>query len=133
MKTLLSRIHAAIYQRRVAWVWWVLTAAYIGLIFYLSEQPGSEIHLPAPDYLLHALAFGGLSFCLYSALRSSGASLLVAHGVAVLGTRLYGISDELHQMVVPGRVASVSDVIVDLVGALAVQTGLCLLTRVVPK
>ncbi len=115
------RLRKLLYNRATAWVWWLLTAAYMGLIFYLSEQTGDEIHLVAPDYILHALAFGGLSFLVYSALRAGGVSSLHAHLAAVVGALMYGISDELHQIAVPGRHPSLSDVVADLVGAIAVQ------------
>lgn len=104
-----------------AWVWWILSAAYMGLIFYLSAQPGDKIHVAAPDYVLHALAFGGLSFLLYFALRASSAAVPTSHLAAIVGTVLYGITDELHQIAVPGRDPSLGDLVADAVGAVVVQ------------
>lgn len=39
-------------------------------------------------------------------------------GAAVAGAGLYGITDELHQVYVPGRTADVADWLVDMAGAL---------------
>ena len=44
----------------------------------------------------------------------------------VLFASLYGISDEVHQLFVPGRTFSIQDMMADGLGALAGQ-GLCLL------
>jgi VanZ family protein len=45
--------------------------------------------------------------------------------LAVAGTLLYGILDEVHQSHVPNRVASVSDVLADAVGAVLVVVIWC--------
>jgi VanZ family protein len=43
---------------------------------------------------------------------------------AVLIVVSYGVSDEMHQMFVPGRTAAMDDLLADTIGALA-GTGLC--------
>jgi len=68
----------------------------------------------------HVALYGGLAFLLYWALshRSPAAAwpaLLVGFGLAVL----FGVSDELHQAFVKGRVASEADVALDALGAAA--------------
>jgi len=89
-------------------------------IFYMSSKQGGEIRLIAPDYVLHAIEYGGLSLVVYNALKSTWSGLnyyLAAIVIAVL----YGLTDEFHQMFVPGRDASLLDLLADFVGAAIVQ------------
>ncbi len=100
---------------RVAW--WLLAAAWAGLIFWLSSSPdarggaGLLDLVPWGDKLAHATAFGVLGAFLY--LASGRAGLAFALSV------LYGVSDELHQMFVPGRSVDVFDLLADALGAAA--------------
>lgn len=103
--------------------WWLVTLAYLAAIFYMSAQSGDEIYLTVPDYILHAIEYGGLSFCLYKALKSTWPHRSHHLVVVVLAT-FYGLTDELHQMFVPGRDPSFSDIIADFTGATLMQ--LCL-------
>ena len=104
---------------RKAVMLWLGTAGYMGLIFFLSSQEKLGITLPAnSDKIVHAFAYMLLGLLFYMSLRASGAGnyLFVA---AFLLACIYGISDEIHQFFVPGRYASLGDVIADAVGALA--------------
>ena len=102
---------------RRLWLWGPAVAC-AAAIFWLSHQPV----LPAPpgnDKLAHFVAFGTLSALIargawFDTRWSSG---LVYAAAALLGT-LYGLSDEVHQTFVPGRDASVADVVADAAGAL---------------
>ncbi len=67
------------------------------------------LDLPYVDKLLHARAFGILALLLTLA---SGHPLL-----ALVLASAYGVSDELHQVAVPGRSASGLDWLADTVGA----------------
>ena len=67
------------------------------------------LDLPYVDKLLHAGAFGILALLLALA---SGRPLL-----ALVLASAYGVSDELHQLAVPGRSASGLDWLADTVGA----------------
>lgn len=87
---------------------------WAGTIYYLSSQPD----LPQPplgfegiDKLMHAAAYGGLMvWCLVGDRgRRSGVWL----GVVAL----YGLTDELHQALVPGRSPDVVDWLADVAGA----------------
>ena len=74
----------------------------------------------------HAVGYFGLAVVVARALagglpRRIGPRTLVWSVCIVV---LYGMSDELHQMFVPGRTASFDDLLADAIGAL-VGTGLC--------
>ena len=51
--------------------------------------------------------------------KAGNAGLLRWSILAVVFSVGYGVMDELHQSMVPGRTASLSDVVVDAVGAVA--------------
>lgn len=100
---------------------WLPVIAYAILIFWGSslEQPfGIELKIKNIDKLLHFLEYAVLGFLLVRAIRGSDAELsgktvvLVAFAIGAL----YGFTDELHQTVVPGRFATISDFIFDSIG-----------------
>ena len=97
----------------------------MGIIFFLSNQPGDSLELPdIPDLdkVLHSIAYGVLALSALFAVpeqkyqaKPYQISLLV-----VLFCLLYGISDEFHQSFVPGRFSSVRDLVADTIGAVVV-------------
>ena len=118
--------------RHLLW-FWLPPLAWMGMIFYLSAQP--DLPGPPEPWLAtlfsnsaHFGVYGGLAFWWWRALRSSRrkpepqkalgkkgdrAALLLALGISVL----YGASDEFHQSFVPGRDASLLDLLTDTAGA----------------
>lgn len=100
----------------------------MALIFFLSAQPD----LPHPrsgwmDLVVssgaHVFMYGALALLLRWALGDGGRGLALAFGLALL----YGISDELHQSFVPGRVPDILDLVSDGLGAaLALAAWQCL-------
>jgi VanZ family protein len=97
---------------------------WMAIIFVLSSQPRLiDIEGQAPSQLFyktgHFVAYAGLAWLWWRALsprRCVGwPVLLAAFGLTVL----YGISDEVHQLFVPGRFGRVADVLFDAGGALA--------------
>jgi len=96
---------------------WISVLIIGGIIFYLSSKTfsgpsSSGSNLLAITY--HILAFFFFAFFLLTALvrgRYRRFSLL-----GVLLSILYGISDEIHQLFVPGRHGSLADVGYDTVG-----------------
>lgn len=94
---------------------WLPVVAWAGLIFVLSSIPDLGTGLGTWDLVLrkaaHAAEYAVLGFLLLRALGRETAALVV--GIA------YAASDELHQHFVPGRQASVLDVLVDSVGVAA--------------
>ncbi len=95
----------------------------MGLIFFLSHQPGDSLELidiPNIDKLLHCLVYGGLASAALLAVSPEirrHKSWTVA-GAVVLFCLLYGISDEFHQSFIPGRFASKWDLLADTVGGI---------------
>ena len=103
---------------------WLPVAAWAGLIFAFSSVPDLGTGLGGWDLVLRKLAHAA-EFAVLGALlvRATGRA-----GLAVgLGT-LYALSDELHQVVVPGRMGSPLDVAIDTVG---VTVGVLLWQRLV--
>jgi VanZ family protein len=99
----------------------------MGIIFIISAQPGDRLPLPSffgADKIAHALIYSLLAaatlISLPAGLRSDRPRLTaVIVWLICLG---YGLSDELHQSFVPGREASVGDLLADGFGAAAVCT-----------
>lgn len=96
--------------------------AIAATIFLLSARPGSgdpPIFWHA-DKVAHAAIFGLFAGSLLRALVRSAPTLAFRFQalVSVGATALYGISDELHQLWVPGRTSDPLDVLADLLGGL---------------
>lgn len=122
---------------------WASVILWMALIFYLSHQPATEsselssgisemifniINKIAPtvefdrfNYMIrkgaHFIAYFVLAIFTVNALRRSGErgyrSSTVALGICVV----YAISDESHQLFIPGRSGEVTDVLIDSAGA----------------
>jgi VanZ family protein len=100
-------------------------AAIMGMIFYLSHQPGDFVKLPqlvAVDKLLHGIAYailaGTFLYSLYPFIHDSNRAVTCI--IVVVMCILFGVSDEFHQSFVPGRFVSAWDVAADGCGALLV-------------
>ena len=99
----------------------------MGLTFWLSDSPDIQgasgwIDLRPPlDKVAHAVSFGIVALLFYFA---TGRALL-----SVLLASLYGVTDEFHQSLVPGRDADLFDWIADTVGAAVSVSALLLLNR----
>ena len=100
---------------------WAPPAVYAAAIFALSSIPNP----PAPpgaitDKHLHAMVYAGLALLVLRALASADASRVTrgrALGAAAIAAA-YGLTDELHQWFVPGRVVDAFDLVANAVGAL---------------
>lgn len=100
---------------------------YMALIFIVSslEQPP----IPPPkfewigiDKLLHFIEYGILGVLLSIAFVKASPSWFPARWIwvsAALISILYGASDEIHQMYVPGRFATIADWVSDVIGSIA--------------
>lgn len=104
---------------------WIAVASWASVIFWFSSLPGSQV----PG------RFGSLGhFGEYAIL---GALLLLALGApdrllpAVALASAYGVTDEIHQLFVPGRCADPVDWLIDTLGALVGAAVLAWLWRVV--
>jgi VanZ family protein len=123
---------------------WILIAFWCGVIFYMSSRNGSDSSNMSM-FLVHALErliialFGRLIFPVPEQLVRKAAhvfeylvlGILLLSGFfsektprrsiiyALLAGALYAISDETHQIFIPGRTASPFDVGIDTVGVMA--------------
>lgn len=100
---------------------WSPALGWAGLIFFLSTRPASGLPAPwflAHDKLVHAGVYGVLSLTVYFALRQGHhRSPRTAALMSTLFASLYGLSDEVHQMFTPSRVADLWDWVADTAGA----------------
>jgi VanZ family protein len=101
---------------------WLPVALDAALIFYLSSIPS----LPAPpgpfsDKHFHFMSYAVLAALLVRALASARLRNVTGRVAitALLLATLYGVTDEIHQMFVPGRTAAFDDLAADALGALA--------------
>jgi VanZ family protein len=92
-------------------IWWVAAGLWAALIFGVSSIPtaGSSGDVDLRGVVAHVAEFAVLA----ALVRRAGLSWRWS----VLATLLYGLTDELHQAVVPGRDASPYDLLFDAVGA----------------
>jgi VanZ family protein len=102
---------------------WVPALIWAALIFHVSSLPADRLprlwRWEDADIILHGLEYLILGALLYRAFALSRPALgyallaLVSWGLAAA----YALSDEYHQSFVPGREASLSDILADLLGA----------------
>jgi len=115
-------------ERKVRVAWFILLTLYAGAIFALSSLPliGGKLLLPFPNAnkLLHFMEFSLFFFLSWKAIpvrRRVLCSLLI--------TMLYAGSDEIHQIFVATRTASLFDWIADSAGGAAAAGLTILLVR----
>jgi VanZ family protein len=104
----------------------VCTVCYCGLIFYvssLSNPPVPDLGFFSWDKLLHAGAYAVLGWLAAMTLRRSSrgywpAALFI---IPAVFAALYGLSDELHQMLVKDRAFQWGDLVADTVGGTVIQ------------
>ncbi|SER69208.1 VanZ family protein [Psychrobacillus sp. OK032] len=118
---------------------------WMALIFYFSHQPANKSNelstgitevivtavekvAPHSDFIFenlnhlvrknaHFLIYLVLGVLLIHSLRLRGVGRFKGMGLALFICVLYAISDEVHQLFVPGRGAQVRDVLIDSAGA----------------
>ena len=124
---------------------WTLVVLWMIVIFYLSHQPATEssglsgdltemiirnierfssleIDIDLFHHMIrknaHFFAYFILSILNLNALKWSGFSGYKCIGMALIISVIYAISDEVHQLYIPGRSGEVKDVFIDTSGAL---------------
>ena len=125
---------------------WLLVALWMMVIFYFSHQPATQSsHLSSgitqmlmdilkkvmPNvafdvegfhYLVrknaHFFVYLVLGLLVVNGLRSSGIKGYKKIGISIAICVLYAISDEVHQLFVPGRAGQIKDVLIDSSGAI---------------
>jgi VanZ family protein len=97
---------------------------YMGMIFAISSIPdddtfpGGAIILAYPNLnnFLHIPLFGGLAWFWLGYFKSVCGTRRAAEIATVVTCGLFSVSDEIHQYFVPGRFASITDILLDLIG-----------------
>ncbi len=120
-------------SRDSRWNFWrlLLPLIYMTGIFFLSSIPDTGNPVteaekvlvwikPGLQNLLHIPLFGGLALCWHLALKTWSRPLRHRVLLAFCFSMLYAVADELHQLGVPGRYASVLDLGTNLLGISAV-------------
>jgi VanZ family protein len=96
--------------------------------------PNEDFNLGKLNHIVrknaHFFLYLILAILVTYALRQSGREGKSAYGLALLISALYAISDEFHQLYVPGRGAQISDVLLDSAGALVGIVGDIVIRRV---
>ena len=102
--------------------YWLPVVFYASLIFFVSSIPGQTLpkSLILPNNLLHILEYLPFGFLMCRALKNTRAGLSCKRIIifSVLLVVIYAISDEFHQMFVPGRYACLGDLFCDGIGAI---------------
>ena len=85
------------------------------------QYPLPDTDIPNLDKFLHMVEYGILSYLVIRALTGSEVRLQRGKLVmlAVVFATLYGASDEIHQIFIPGRSADILDLLADFIGASA--------------
>ena len=101
--------------------YWLPVIVYCVAIYIQSDFPSIE-HIPSfefSDKVLHFFAYavlGVLFYRAYGTLRvKSDPRMLIL--ISMVSAFLYGVSDEIHQYLVPFRDASIWDVVANTLGA----------------
>jgi VanZ family protein len=105
---------------------------YMAVIFYLSSLPEPVLPANVTDKSAHSFGYAGLAIVVTRAV-AGGLPRRVTARIALtvlMMTLAYGVSDELHQMFVPGRTADIYDVQADVIGA-AMGTLVCWLWGII--
>lgn len=109
-------------ERRLAkaLIWyWLPVILYLGVIFAISSIPHLEVPFKVKyaDKFAHTFKYAILGYLLMRALGSARKfSPRTSILLSLLFILLWGISDEIHQGFVPGRTASIFDLLFNLVG-----------------
>lgn len=128
---------------------WILVLICMGIIFSLSAQIaedsqelsdslisslfkllGIELKSGFVRTMAHMLEFLGLSLLVFNAVYSTW-NLKLTPIIAFIGTSFYAITDEIHQIFVPGRAFQISDILVDSTGALIGVTASFIILKIV--
>jgi VanZ family protein len=92
----------------------------MALIFFASSTPDTgTLTETLSDKVLHILAYAPLGFLVLRALTGGRlAAITWPRAVAAVAISvLYGVTDEIHQLSVPGRTSDPLDVVADAIGA----------------
>jgi len=103
---------------------WQMLLVIIFILSSISQQNLPDFTREVSDKILHFIVFGLLGFFMIHSFKNSYSQVIqkYAAGWAIIFTSGYGIVDELHQILVPGRSCSLGDWLADTAGALLAVT-----------
>lgn len=101
---------------------WLPSLGLMALIFVLSSQSGLKVSEDAGvdrplRTLAHFTVYALLAAALLFAMSGSNSVSARAALMALFGAVLFGLSDEIHQALVPDRTGQLKDLLVDGLGA----------------
>ncbi|MDP1629439.1 MAG: VanZ family protein [bacterium] len=104
-------------------IYWLPVFLWSALIFWFSSVPGLESGLEVKtDFALRKLAhlaeYGILAILWIRALTAAGLPRRRAFLFSILFCVAFAISDEIHQLYVPGREGKIYDVLIDAAGVI---------------
>ena len=107
--------------------YWLPVYVYAGLIFYLSSRPYVPSRIAGVilnSSILHMIEYAILSILLSRAFINSKNTIFKENAIhlAIIIAILYGVTDEIHQYLVPGRVFSALDIVANGIGSAFVLT-----------
>lgn len=112
----------------------IILIFYWLVLFIATTLPGKEVpDVGISDKVEHFTAYGILSILLYLTFVSQkNFPLLNKYPVlfTILICAMYGIIDELHQLLIPGRSCDIYDFFADFIGVMLGQLIITLLTQV---
>jgi len=101
--------------------YWLPVLAGMVFIFVSSSLPGKDIPslFPFQDVLFHLAIYALLAYFFARALKNTYSGLTLSKIIyfTVVFGLAYGLTDELHQLFVPGRCASGLDLLTDGLGS----------------
>ena len=100
-----------------------MPVVFAATIFTTSALPGPGLDraIRLSDKLLHMTLYGGMALIIAIALQRPGRAITWRRALlAALLSTLYGILEEYHQSIVPGRVAAPDDILANAAGAFIV-------------
>lgn len=123
-------------KKAVQIICWILVVICMGLIYYFSSRTSTESSSQSGYFVLlfqkifgnnvvtdfivrksaHCLEFAGLSFLFNIALFEQTNKIKPLYSIAF--TSLYAVTDEVHQIFVPGRSCQIKDWAIDTTGAI---------------
>lgn len=109
---------------------WSPAIVYMALIFYSSSRsdPAPVLTRHVWDKLLHAGGYGVLALLYVWALATEKLGWSTTALIAIVLTSAYAASDELHQILTPGRMPDVNDWLADTAGAALAIAGVTIST-----
>jgi len=119
-------------------LYWFPVYFYMIFIFYLSSQSvvpimgGDIVGLNLSDYVKHSFEYFILSLLVYRAVSNHKVKIN-SEILTVILSGVYAISDEVHQLFIPGRQFSLLDILADLIGIIIAIISYRIIKKLIQK